>query len=119
MQMMVPASGDTQDDERAWARLIAEAIRTDWHDAGMYARADFDPRWLDALAGVTAQAAAGAVVAALTHPDEVASQIDALDASDPEAAHGAADDILLAHVHPHIAASYHRLVGRAGWWAGA
>ncbi len=30
------------------------AIDTEWHEGGMYARADLDPRWLQAVASVVA-----------------------------------------------------------------
>lgn len=53
------------------------------------------------------------------NPIFAAQAIEALDAADPEAAHGNADDILLANIHPEIAAAYIRLVERADWWAGA
>lgn len=52
-------------------------------------------------------------------PSEAASRIDALDADDPEAAHGMADDIVLAAAPPEVAAAYWRLVHRSRWWASA
>jgi hypothetical protein len=48
---------------------------------------------------------------------EAVRQIDALDASDPEAAHAKADDLLLLSVAPEVAAAYRRLMVRADWWA--
>ena len=53
------------------------------------------------------------------NPEFAAEQIDGLDASDPEAAHGNADDILLANVEPVIAEAYRRLIDRCRWWATA
>lgn len=55
-------------------RAIREAIVEDWHDAGMYGRADFDPRWLDGLASVTAQAAANAAQEKINEAWAVAAQ---------------------------------------------
>ena len=52
-------------------QAIRESIVEDWHEAGMYGRADFDPRWLDGLASVTAQAAAGGVFDYLDTADNV------------------------------------------------
>jgi len=52
-------------------------------------------------------------------PRFVAAQIDALDHTDPEAAHNRADDVLLANVDPLIADAYKRLVERCEWWASA
>lgn len=51
--------------------------------------------------------------------DRAVGLLDALDASDPERAHGIADGILLANVHPHIQTAYARLTDRAPWWGGA
>ena len=53
------------------------------------------------------------------NPEFAAEQIDRLDASDPEAAHANADDILVANVDPIIADAYRRLVARCLWWASA
>jgi hypothetical protein len=45
--------------------------------------------------------------------------LDALDANDPEEAHGRADAILLSAVTPDLRAAYERVVDRAGefWFA--
>lgn len=53
-----------------------------------------------------------------TNAKFAAEQIDNLDAAtDPEVAHGHADDILLANVDPLIADAYRRLVARCAWWS--
>lgn len=58
---------------------------------------------------------ARAWVALTSH--QVAEKIDALDASDPERAHGDADEILLDHVDIVVASAYRRLIERCDWWA--
>lgn len=45
--------------------------------------------------------------------------LDAIDADDPEGAHGCADEILLALVEPEVRDAYRRLVERSAWWATA
>ena len=45
--------------------------------------------------------------------------LDKIDASDPEAAHAAADQIVLGLVDPVVSAAYARLVERCDWWATA
>ena len=48
---------------------------------------------------------------------EIVKDLDNIDATDPEGAHGEADDILLQCVDPRIRAAYVRVVDRAGaWW---
>lgn len=49
----------------------------------------------------------------------VVDQLDALDADDPEAAHGKADELLLSLVPAEVADAYRRVVKRADWWAAA
>lgn len=51
--------------------------------------------------------------------EDAVKQLDAIPAGDPDADHGAADDILLSAVHPDVAAAYRRLVDRSRWWATA
>lgn len=55
------------------------------------------------------------------HCCKAAAAVQALDAIDPshwpDTAHERADQILLAHTHPQIAAAYRRLVDRTSWWA--
>jgi hypothetical protein len=51
--------------------------------------------------------------------EALVEKLDALDESDPEAAHSAADAILLDAVHPAVRAAYERLVERSHWWATA
>lgn len=48
---------------------------------------------------------------------DLVQALNAIDASDPERAHGQADEILLAAVHAEVAAAYRRLIDRARWWA--
>lgn len=43
--------------------------------------------------------------------------IDSLTGDDPEADHGAVEEMLLDHAGPEIRAAVDRLVDRAGWWA--
>lgn len=45
--------------------------------------------------------------------------LDAIDASDPESAHGQADIILQALVHKDAREAYERVGNRARWWASA
>lgn len=52
-------------------------------------------------------------------PEFIAETIDSIDATDPERAHGIADDLLLDHAHPTVRAAYMRLVARCEWWAAA
>jgi hypothetical protein len=37
--------------------------------------------------------------------------------SDPETAHGEADELILSIAHPDVRAAYERLVQRCPWWA--
>jgi len=57
----------------------------------------------------------------LPRPSETfaANMIDAIPANDPEAAHAAADLILLNVAHPNVRAAYERLADRCGWWTAA
>lgn len=61
--------------------------------------------------------------ASKTYLQQVQLDVDAamalgkIDASDPEAAHAAADRILLGLVDPVVKAAYERLVERTSWWA--
>lgn len=55
----------------------------------------------------------------MSNPQFAADAIDDLDASDPEAAHGNADEILLANIDPLIADAYRRLIARCAWWVSA
>ena len=50
---------------------------------------------------------------------EAVARLDAIDASDPERAHSAADDVLLYYADAEIAAAYQRLIDRCPWWAAA
>ncbi|HVJ71631.1 MAG TPA: hypothetical protein VM531_09025 [Sphingomicrobium sp.] len=50
-------------------------------------------------------------------PKEAVKRLDALTGGDPEAAHGAADEILLETVPEEVKKAYDRLVARCGWWA--
>ncbi len=50
---------------------------------------------------------------------ETIALIDALDAGDPERAHGLADDLILNYVETELRDAYNRLVDRCAWWAGA
>ena len=47
--------------------------------------------------------------------------LDAIDVSDPEEAHDIADGVLLMALEalgaPEISEAYHRVIGRAPWWA--
>lgn len=52
-------------------------------------------------------------------PERIADELDAIDHTDPEVAHGKADDLLLSAVNPSVAAAYRRLMDRCSWWAGA
>lgn len=52
-------------------------------------------------------------------PDDAVAALDALDVSDPEAAHGAADEILLSVAPDIVRMAYQRLVARCPWWASA
>lgn len=45
--------------------------------------------------------------------------LDCIDASDPEAAHSQADDVLLEYVPVEVADAYRRVMARAPWWASA
>jgi hypothetical protein len=51
--------------------------------------------------------------------DELVAALDAVDAVDPEVAHGDADRLLLEFVPPRVEAAYERLVERCRWWATA
>jgi hypothetical protein len=46
-------------------------------------------------------------------------RLAAIDTSDPERAHGEADEILLALVGPDVAAAYGEVQIRTRWWATA
>lgn len=50
---------------------------------------------------------------------QIAALIDALDATDPERAHGLADDLILDAVPAEVRAAYMRLVARCEFWAAA
>ena len=50
---------------------------------------------------------------------QAVERLNAIDVSDPEKAHGEADDILLAVVPPSVKDAYLALVNRSPWWAGA
>lgn len=50
-------------------------------------------------------------------PGQAVKVLDELDASDPEAAHAKADQIVLATADAKVQAAYDRLVNRAKWWA--
>jgi hypothetical protein len=50
---------------------------------------------------------------------EAVAALDALDGTDPEGAHGGADDILLKVVPPEVAEAYSRVQSRCRWWAWA
>ena len=51
---------------------------------------------------------------------EAVAELDSIDPDgDPEAAHGRADDVLLAAVEPDVRDAYARLTGRSRWWASA
>lgn len=43
--------------------------------------------------------------------------LNEIDGSDPEKAHGKADDILLTLVDPDVVAAYAALTNRCKWWA--
>lgn len=45
--------------------------------------------------------------------------LDAIDGSDPEAAHFDADNVLLYFADAEVAAAYHRVAERCSWWAHA
>lgn len=45
--------------------------------------------------------------------------LDAIDASDPEAAHGLADELLLGYVSPDVRLAYMRVIDRCKWWGTA
>lgn len=62
---------------------------------------------------------AGFAHAANWNAANAVAELDTWAGGDPEAEHGAADEILLANVHPDIAAAYRRLVSRCNWWATA
>lgn len=51
--------------------------------------------------------------------EETVRLLDEIEGGDPDAAHGCADDILLAFVPAQVAAAYRRLVARCDWWATA
>ena len=51
--------------------------------------------------------------------NDVAELIDAIDVSDPEAAHGRLDALLLEIMPDVIQEAAARLVARADWWASA
>lgn len=50
---------------------------------------------------------------------EAVMKLDALSVDDPESAHAAADEILLAASAPDVREAYARLVERSPWWATA
>lgn len=45
--------------------------------------------------------------------------LDALNVSDPEAAHSAADDLILENMPPEVRLAYARVVARCSWWGAA
>jgi hypothetical protein len=47
----------------------------------------------------------------------VVERLDAIGGDDPEAAHSAADDLLLACVPTDVADAYRRVAERCRWWA--
>lgn len=47
------------------------------------------------------------------------ARLDALPTDDPEVAHSAADDILLAVVPDEVRLAYEGVVARSSWWATA
>lgn len=51
--------------------------------------------------------------------ERFAAQLDGISGDDPDGAHGEADRVLLAAVHPDVAEAYRRLVRRCEWWATA
>ena len=71
-------------------------------------------REFDALGGCVVSAAWK-----VPDPAFAAEVLDGFDESDPERAHAHADDVLLANVHPNVAAAHARLVARCKWWATA
>jgi hypothetical protein len=52
-------------------------------------------------------------------PGEAVFCLDTISADDPEAAHGRADDILLAAVPVEVREAYKRVVDRCPWWGAA
>lgn len=55
---------------------------------------------------------------ALARLDEI-ELLDAIDAGDPERAHGEADLVLLAVVPLAVQRAYERVIDRSPWWASA
>lgn len=51
--------------------------------------------------------------------EEAIAALDAIDGSDPEKAHGEADDVLKKAVDPRVREAYERIVARCSWWATA
>lgn len=51
--------------------------------------------------------------------EEAVAALDAITGADPEYAHGAADEILLAYADPSVAGAYERLMRRCTWWGAA
>jgi hypothetical protein len=49
--------------------------------------------------------------------DAAVAKLDAIDAGDPEMAHGEADEILLSVVPGEVLHAYVRLTRRCSWWA--
>ena len=49
--------------------------------------------------------------------DELIRQLDALDGSDPESAHSAADDMILDALPEEVRQAYQRVPRRCDWWA--
>lgn len=49
--------------------------------------------------------------------DALIAQIDGLDISDPEAAHGEADRLILDALPEEVRQAYVRLANRCSWWA--
>jgi hypothetical protein len=49
--------------------------------------------------------------------EDIVSELDAIDCTDPERAHSEADDLLLAVAPVEVVDAYKRLVERAKWWA--
>lgn len=55
----------------------------------------------------------------MSQQDAMISALDAIDATDPERAHGIADDILRDAAPEEVRQAYDRLVRRCEWWAAA
>lgn len=96
-----------QNEGSVWSSsdvTLGESLWTAAND-GPYRLGDFSSLPDDEQAAWNAQAAVAA--------------LDAIDASDPESAHGEAEDILLALVPDSVREAYKRVVDRSEWWASA